>query len=90
MTEVRHDLTAADRAAMAALRARLAANPIAITRASFDALFEQAPRAEGVEYSEASVGPRAHRRVPARGARGPRTRAIERFDGSNRKGCSYE
>ena len=56
MTVTRHGLTAADRAAMAALRAGLAANPVAITRASYDGLFEQVPPADGVDYSESSVG----------------------------------
>jgi len=40
MTIIRHGLTAADRAAMTAFRARLAAHPIAITRASYDATLE--------------------------------------------------
>jgi monoterpene epsilon-lactone hydrolase len=69
MTEIRHGLTAADRAAMVAFRTRLAASPIAVTRASFDQLLEQVPPAESVEYSESSVGgvqgvwctPRPHR-----------------------------
>jgi acetyl esterase/lipase len=56
MTETIHAMTAADRAAMTTLRARLAANPIAITRASFDALVEQVPPASGVEYTESHVG----------------------------------
>jgi monoterpene epsilon-lactone hydrolase len=56
MTEIRHGLTAADRAAMTALRARLAGNPIAITRASYDWLLEQVPAADAVTYSEANVG----------------------------------
>jgi monoterpene epsilon-lactone hydrolase len=69
MTVIRHGLTAADRAALASLRAALAANPVAITRASYDGLFERVPPADAVDYSEASVGgvpgvwcvPRAHR-----------------------------
>jgi epsilon-lactone hydrolase len=56
MTEIHHGLTAADRAAMTALRARLAGNPIAITRASYDWLLEQVPAADAVTYSEANVG----------------------------------
>jgi acetyl esterase/lipase len=56
MTEIRHGLTAADRAAMTVLRARLAANPIAITRASYDALLEQVPPADSVTYSESNIG----------------------------------
>ncbi|HEV7504193.1 MAG TPA: alpha/beta hydrolase [Thermoanaerobaculia bacterium] len=56
MTVVRHGLTTADRAAMTALRAGLAANPIAITRASYDRLLEQVPPADTVAYSESSVG----------------------------------
>src|SRR5450432_921293 len=56
MTEIRHGLTAADRAAMMALRAGLAANPLAITRASYDRLIEQVPPADAVAYSESNVG----------------------------------
>lgn len=56
MTVIRHGLTVADRAALASLRAALAANPVAITRASYDGLFEQVPPAEAVDYSESSVG----------------------------------
>jgi hypothetical protein len=56
MTVSRHELTAADRAAMASLRASLVANPISITRASFDELFEHVPSADRVDYSESSVG----------------------------------
>jgi monoterpene epsilon-lactone hydrolase len=56
MTILRHGLTAADRAAMAAFRARLVANPTAITRASYDAMLEQVPSAESVTYSEGDVG----------------------------------
>src|SRR5580704_16508410 len=56
MTEIRHGLTAADQAAMTAFRARLAANSIALTRASFDKIFEQVPAAESIEYYESHVG----------------------------------
>jgi monoterpene epsilon-lactone hydrolase len=69
MPATRHGLTNADRAALAALRAQLAAYPVAITRASYDGLFERVPPADAVDYSESSVGgvpgvwcvPRAHR-----------------------------
>src|SRR5829696_9115368 len=53
---IRHELTDGDRSALASLRAALAANPIAITRASYDGLFEQVPPADAVDYSESSVG----------------------------------
>jgi acetyl esterase/lipase len=56
MTILRHGLSAADREAMTAFRARLAAHPVAITRASYDALLEQVPSADSVSYTEASVG----------------------------------
>lgn len=56
MTEIRHPLTAADRAAMTAFRATLAAHPIAITRASYDSLLERVPPADAVAYSESNVG----------------------------------
>ena len=56
MTEIRHGLTAPDRAAMAALRARLAAAPLAITRASYDKLLEQVPPADTVTCSAYHVG----------------------------------
>jgi epsilon-lactone hydrolase len=56
MTILRHGLTAADQGAMTALRARLAARPVAITRASYDALLEQVPSADSVSYTEASIG----------------------------------
>ena len=56
MTEIRHALTAADRTAMTAMRAMLAATPVAITRASYDKLLEQVPPADAVAYSESSVG----------------------------------
>jgi len=49
-------MTAADRVAMASLRAAFAANPIAMTRDSYDGLFEQVPPADAVDYSESSVG----------------------------------
>ncbi len=55
-TPIRHGLTTADRAALAFLRGQLAAHPGAITRASYDELFERVPPADGVDYSEASVG----------------------------------
>ena len=42
-TAIRHGLTAADRVAVASLRAGLAANPVVITRTSFDGLFEEEP-----------------------------------------------
>ena len=53
---IRHEVTAADRAAMTAFRARLAANPIAITRASYDAMIEQVPPADSVSYSDDNLG----------------------------------
>jgi acetyl esterase/lipase len=56
MTEIRHDVTAADRAAMAAMRAELAAAPTRITRESYDALIERTPPADSVAYSEGEVG----------------------------------
>ena len=73
MTVTRHGMTAADRVAMASLRAALAANPIAMTRDSYDGLFEQVPPADAVDYSESSVGgvpgvwctPTAHRATGA-------------------------
>ena len=56
MTEIRHQATTADRAAMTAMRAKLAAAPIQITRESYDALLEQVPPAESVAYSDGEVG----------------------------------
>src|SRR5689334_10470241 len=56
MTEIRHEIAAADRAAVIGLRATLAANPMAITRASYDALLEQVAAPGAVEFSEAQVG----------------------------------
>jgi len=56
VTVIRHGLTAADGIAMTSLRGMLATHPIAITRASFDGLFERVPRADSVAYSEASLG----------------------------------
>jgi monoterpene epsilon-lactone hydrolase len=56
MTIIRHGLTAADAAAMTSLRATLAAHPIEITRASFDALIEQVPPAPSIDYAESRVG----------------------------------
>ena len=55
MTILRHGLTAADREAMIAFRARIAAHPVAITRASYDAMLEQMPSAESVSYTETSI-----------------------------------
>jgi acetyl esterase/lipase len=73
MSQIHHPMSAADRAAMSALRARLAAHPMAMTRASFDALVELSPPAEGVTYTEARAGgvpgvwciPASHRRDAA-------------------------
>jgi len=56
MTNFHHGMTAGDAAAMKSLRAQMAAHPITITRASYDGLFEHVPPAEGIDYSEASVG----------------------------------
>src|SRR5258706_9618225 len=56
MSEVQHRSTAADQAAVKALRAKLAAAPIQITRESYDALLEQVPPAVSVAYSEGEVG----------------------------------
>ncbi len=56
MAEIRHEGTAADRSAMTAFRARLAGNPITMTRALYDALFEQVPSAEGLAYTDAKFG----------------------------------
>jgi monoterpene epsilon-lactone hydrolase len=55
MTILRHGLTAADREAMIAYRARIAAHPVAITRASYDAMLEEMPSAESVSYTETSI-----------------------------------
>jgi monoterpene epsilon-lactone hydrolase len=55
MTILRHGLTAADREAMIAFRARIAAHPVAITRASYDAMLEQMPSADSVSYTETSI-----------------------------------
>jgi monoterpene epsilon-lactone hydrolase len=68
-TAIRHGLTAADRVAVASLRAGLAANPVVTTRTSFDGFFERVPPADAVDYSDSRVGgvpgvwcvPRAHR-----------------------------
>src|SRR5580700_4203387 len=73
MTVLHHGLNAADGAAMTSLRATLAAHPIAMTRASFDGLFERMPPADSVDYSESTVGgvpgdwclPSAHRAAAA-------------------------
>ena len=56
MSEVQHRSTAADQAAVKALRANLAAAPIQITRESYDALLERVPPAVSVAYSEGEVG----------------------------------
>jgi monoterpene epsilon-lactone hydrolase len=69
VAEIRHQVTTADRAAMTAMRAKLAAAPIQITRESYDALLEHVPPADSVAYSEGDVGgvpgvwctPKAHR-----------------------------
>jgi monoterpene epsilon-lactone hydrolase len=55
MTILRHGLTAADREAMIAFRARIAAHSVAITRASYDAMLEQMPSADSVSYAETSI-----------------------------------
>ncbi len=56
MSEIRHAATVADRAALGAMRASLATNPVAITRASYDQLLERVPAADSVGYSEGNVG----------------------------------
>jgi acetyl esterase/lipase len=56
MSAIHHSLTTTDDAAMSTLRARLAAHPIVMSRASFDELVERVPPPEGVVYSEARVG----------------------------------
>src|SRR5580698_10374502 len=56
MTILRHGLSESDRAAMAAFRARLASNQVAITRDSYDALLERVPAADSVCYSDATIG----------------------------------
>ena len=53
---IHHELTAADRAAVASLRAGIAAHPVAMTRAVYDGLFEHVPPAAGVDYSTTSFG----------------------------------
>ncbi|HEX3854551.1 MAG TPA: alpha/beta hydrolase [Polyangiaceae bacterium] len=53
---IRHGLTKADRAALASLRAALAAHPGGMTRAAYDDLFERVPNADAVDYSESNVG----------------------------------
>src|SRR5580698_291683 len=55
MTILRHRLTAADRETMIAFRARVAAHPVAITRASYDAMLEQMPSADSASYTETSI-----------------------------------
>lgn len=56
MSDIHHKSTVADRSAMAAMRASLAAHPLQITRASYDQLLERVPAAESVDYSEGNVG----------------------------------
>jgi epsilon-lactone hydrolase len=56
MSELHHPSTAADRAALKAMRAGLAANPVIPTREWFDGLLEQVAPPDGVSYSEAKVG----------------------------------
>src|SRR5258706_14692143 len=56
MSEVPPPSTPADRVALKALRASLAANPVVPTREWFDGLLEQVAPADGVAYSEATVG----------------------------------
>lgn len=57
MPELHHPSTAADRAALEAMRANVAAHPVvAVTREWYDAFVEQVPPADGVAYSEANVG----------------------------------
>jgi acetyl esterase/lipase len=56
MSVVHHPSTPADRAALKALRANLAANPVVPSREWFDGLLEQVAPADGVAYSEAKVG----------------------------------
>jgi acetyl esterase/lipase len=41
---------------MVAFRARLAAHPVEITRASYDAMLEQMPSADSIGYREANIG----------------------------------
>ncbi len=53
---IRHGLTNTDRATLVFLRGQLAAHPGAITRASYDELFERVPPADAIDYSEASAG----------------------------------
>ncbi len=56
MTNTHHPIDPSDVAAMAALRAFLAANPIPMTRASYDQILEQIPDFPGVQYERAVVG----------------------------------
>jgi acetyl esterase/lipase len=51
-----HPITSADALAMTALRARLLAHPIAMSRASFDDLVARVPSPDGVVFAEARVG----------------------------------
>ncbi len=54
--QIHHELTAADRAAVASIRAAIAAHPVAMNRATYDGLFERVPPADGVDYSTTSFG----------------------------------
>jgi acetyl esterase/lipase len=56
MSEIRHELTAADRSVMSAFRAQLAAGPVTMTRALYDAIYEQVPPADGIAYTDAKFG----------------------------------
>jgi len=57
MSEIRHPSTAADRAALKAMRAAFAANPVVVpTREWFDGLLERVAPPDGVAFSEAKVG----------------------------------
>src|SRR5258706_1044972 len=56
MSEVPPPSTPADRVALKALRANLAANPVVPSREWFDGLLERVAPADGVAYSEAKVG----------------------------------
>ena len=55
-TTNRHPLTATDEMAIKAMRAAIAAHPIAMTREAFDQLTEHGLQAEGVIYTNAMVG----------------------------------
>lgn len=56
MSEVHHPSTAADRAALKAMRANIAANPVVPTREWYDGFLEQVPPADGVAHAAAQVG----------------------------------